>query len=121
MGASAIAVDTACSAALSAIHIAASGALHLDAGDGSHPLGPGLGRETTWSLCGGANLMLGAAHSAAIAAAGMLAPDGRCKALDAAADGYGRGEAVAAGAYTRPLLSSTSAVSDTRAHPKQRL
>jgi acyl transferase domain-containing protein len=40
--------------------------------------------------------MLTASLSAMFAKAGMLSPDGRCKTLDAAADGYVRGEALAA-------------------------
>ena len=42
--------------------------------------------------------------------AGMLAADGRCKTLDAAADGYVRGEAVGA-----LLLQATSAAGQHRA------
>lgn len=38
-------------------------------------------------------MLLHPSTSAMFAAAGMLAADGRCKALDAAADGYTRGEA----------------------------
>ena len=44
----------------------------------------------------GVNVTLDLITSASFACAGMLAPDGRCKTLDTSADGYVRGEAVAA-------------------------
>jgi acyl transferase domain-containing protein len=44
----------------------------------------------------GVKLILTPSLSAMFTRAGMLSPDGRCKTLDAAADGYVRGEAVAA-------------------------
>src|SRR5262249_29245624 len=40
----------------------------------------------------GVNLMLAPDNSVAVSQARMLSPDGRCKAFDAAADGYARGE-----------------------------
>ena len=43
---------------------------------------------------GGVNLTLSAAATAMCARAGMLSIEGRCKTLDAAADGYARSEAV---------------------------
>jgi acyl transferase domain-containing protein len=46
-------------------------------------------------VVGGINMMLLPGTSAMFQKAGMLAPDGRCKALDAAADGYVRSEALA--------------------------
>ena len=76
----AVAVDTACSSALVAIHLAAR---HLRA----------EGEVGGGALAAGVNLLLASATTAAATAAGMLTPDGRCKALDAAADGYGRAEA----------------------------
>ena len=45
-------------------------------------------RAVARALVTGVNLTLDPATTAAAAAAGMLAPDGRCKTLDAAADGY---------------------------------
>ncbi|KAI8473971.1 MAG: thiolase-like protein, partial [Monoraphidium minutum] len=75
----ALAVDTACSSSLVAAHTAA-GAL-------------GLGNCGA-ALAGGVNLTLAPDTTAAFAKAGMLAPDGRCKTLDSAADGYVRAEAV---------------------------
>ena len=75
----AVSVDTACSSSLVAAHAAAS-ALALGQCGGA--------------LVGGANLCLSPDTPAAFAKAGMLAPDGRCKTLDAAADGYVRAEAV---------------------------
>ena len=78
LGGAALSIDTACSAALIATHTAAS---WLHAG------------TCRAALAGGVNLMLAPWNSAAIARAGMLATDGRCKTLDAAADGYSRGEA----------------------------
>jgi acyl transferase domain-containing protein len=74
-----VSVDTACSSSLVAAHAAAS-ALALGQCGGA--------------LVGGANLCLSPDTPAAFAKAGMLAPDGRCKTLDAAADGYVRAEAV---------------------------
>ena len=67
-------MDTACSSALVATHLALK---HLQSSGGS-------------SLAGGVNLLLAETTTAATMAAGMLASDGRCKAQDAAADGYVR-------------------------------
>jgi len=41
----------------------------------------------------GVSLTMRAETTAVLSKAGMLTPDGRCKTLDAAADGYARGEA----------------------------
>lgn len=74
----AVSMDTACSSALVAAH---HGVLHLQTNP-EHP-----------ALTAGVNLMLAETTSAAAQAAGMLTLDGRCKTLDAAADGYVRAEA----------------------------
>ena len=71
------AVDAACSSSLVAVHQACRS---LRSG------------ECTLALAGGVNLILAPDLTAAFARAGMLAPDGRCKTFDAAADGYVRGE-----------------------------
>ena len=73
----AIAVDTACSSSLVAIHQAMTA---LQRG------------EADLALAGGVNVLLDPSRIEALQAAGMLAPDGRCKAFDAAADGFVRGE-----------------------------
>jgi acyl transferase domain-containing protein/acyl-CoA synthetase (AMP-forming)/AMP-acid ligase II len=72
-----VAVDTACSSSLVALHLACQS------------LGAG---ETDVAIAGGVNLILAPHLSIALSQARMLAPDGRCKAFDASADGYGRGE-----------------------------
>jgi acyl transferase domain-containing protein/acyl-CoA synthetase (AMP-forming)/AMP-acid ligase II/acyl carrier protein len=72
-----LAVDTACSSSLVAVHHAVRS---LRAG------------ESTLALVGGVNLILAPDLTKTFARAGMLAPDGRCKTFDAAADGYVRGE-----------------------------
>lgn len=73
----AVAVDTACSSSLVAIHQACQ-ALQLG--------------ECDLALAGGANVLLTPATMITFSHAHMLAPDGRCKTFDAAADGYVRGE-----------------------------
>ena len=73
----AIAVDTACSSSLVAIHQAVAA---LQRG------------EADLALAGGVNAILLPEVTQVSRAAGMLAPDGRCKTFDAAADGYVRGE-----------------------------
>lgn len=76
---SAISVDTACSSSLVATHLAAN---------------------TMWTgtalsaVAAGVGLLLNPDTTAMFHKAGMLAPDGRCKTLDIAADGYVRGEAA---------------------------
>lgn len=72
-----IAVDTACSASLVALHLAAQSLR-----DG----------ECELAIVGGVNLVVTPGQTITLDAAGALAPDGRSKAFDAAADGYGRGE-----------------------------
>jgi len=73
-----VAVDTACSSSLVAVHLACQS---LRSGD------------SALALAGGVNLMLAAATP--ISLAKFLAPDGRCKAFDARADGYVRAEGAA--------------------------
>ena len=73
----AMAVDTACSSALVALHQAVVG---LQRG------------EADLALAGGVNAILTPTVTESFASGGMLAPDGRCKTFDAAADGYVRGE-----------------------------
>ena len=73
----ALAVDTACSSSLAAVHQAVSG---LQRG------------EADLALAGGVHVILSARLFELRGNAGMLAPDGRCKTFDAAANGYVRGE-----------------------------
>lgn len=72
-----IAIDTACSSSLVAIHLACCS---LQRG------------ESTLALAGGVNLILSPAVTINFTKAGAMAPDGRCKAFDARANGYVRSE-----------------------------
>merc|ERR1711965_1198976 len=73
----AVSVDTACSASLVGLHLAGQG-LRLRGGS---------------CLNAGVNLTLLGESTRVAQLAGMLSGDARCKTLDAAADGYVRGEA----------------------------
>jgi len=75
----ALSVDTACSSSLVATHVAATAV---------------WSGTSTAALTAGIGLLLNSDPTAMFQKAGMLAPDGRCKSLDAAADGYVRGEAA---------------------------
>jgi acyl transferase domain-containing protein len=72
-----MAIDTACSASLVAVHQAVQ-ALRLD--------------EVDLALAGGINIILTPDLSIAFSRTGVLSPTGECKAFDAAANGYVRGE-----------------------------
>ncbi len=72
-----IALDTACSSSLVAVHQACNS---LRSG------------ESTLALAGGVNLILSPAITINFSKAGAMAPDGRCKAFDARANGYVRSE-----------------------------
>jgi natural product biosynthesis luciferase-like monooxygenase protein/amino acid adenylation domain-containing protein len=73
-----LAVDTSCSSALSALHLAYR---DLRAG------------VTDLAIVGGVNLILTMQTTDALQRAGVLAADGLCKVFDRRADGYGRAEA----------------------------
>ena len=72
-----ISVDTACSSSLVAIHLACQSLRH---------------GECDLALAGGVSLMVTEAQMISLSKVGFMAPDGRCKTFDAAADGFGRGE-----------------------------
>lgn len=74
-----LAIDTACSSSLIAAHLACRS---LSSG------------ECDMALAGGVNVILSPEITAGLAALGALSQSGRCKAFDAHADGYVRGEGV---------------------------
>jgi acyl transferase domain-containing protein/acyl carrier protein len=72
-----MAIDTACSSSLVAVHLACE-SLHRE--------------ECRVALAGGVNLLLSPLGAIQLSQMKTLAPDGRCKTFDAAADGYVRSE-----------------------------
>ena len=72
-----MAIDTACSSSLVAIHQAAKALRN---------------GECTMALAGGVNVILTPDSTISVSHNGMMAADGRCKAFDAAANGYVRSE-----------------------------
>ncbi len=89
-------VDTACSSSLVAVHLACES----------------LWRgEVTAALAGGVQALIQPAIQGIFCKAGLLAPDGRCKSFDAAANGYVRSEG--AGAVLLKPLSQAQADGDT--------
>jgi acyl transferase domain-containing protein/thioesterase domain-containing protein len=75
-----LAVDTACSSSLVAVH---------------HAVRALVSGECDTALAGGVNVLLSPALTLGFQRAGALAPDGRCKTFDAAADGMVRAEGCA--------------------------
>lgn len=72
-----LAIDTACSSSLAAVHLACD---HLRAG------------KTSLAIAGGVGLILSPGVTVSLTKARAMAPDGRCKTFDAAANGYTRSE-----------------------------
>ena len=72
-----VAMDTACSSALTAVHVACE---HIRAGRGDA------------ALAGGVTVMITPGGFIGFSQAGMLSPEGRCAAFDASASGFVRGE-----------------------------
>lgn len=72
-----IAMDTACSSALTAVHVACE---HILAG------------RCKSAMAGGVTVMITPDGFIGFSQAGMLSPEGKCKAFDASANGFVRGE-----------------------------
>ncbi|HWE63431.1 MAG TPA: polyketide synthase, partial [Chloroflexota bacterium] len=89
-------VDTACSAALAAIHLACQSLRQ---------------NECSLALVGGVNLILSPLPTMAMEQSLAMASDGRCKSFDARADGFVRGEGC--GVVVLKRLSHALACGDT--------
>ena len=87
-----VAIDTACSSSLVAVHLACCSLRN---------------GESTLALAGGVNLILSPAIAIGFTKAGAMAPDGRCKAFDARANGYVRGEGAGV-VVLKPLYRALS-------------
>ncbi|MFN0076003.1 MAG: SDR family NAD(P)-dependent oxidoreductase [Prosthecobacter sp.] len=72
-----LAMDTACSSALTAVHVACE---HILAG------------RCKSAMAGGVTVMISPDGFIGFSQSGMLSPEGKCKAFDAAANGFVRGE-----------------------------
>ncbi|MBI2374776.1 MAG: SDR family NAD(P)-dependent oxidoreductase [Deltaproteobacteria bacterium] len=89
------ALDTACSSSLVAAHVACQSL---------------RSQECEVAIAGGVNLVLSPESTMALSRAHMMAPDGRCKAFDASANGFVRGEGC--GIVVLKRLSDAIAHSD---------
>ncbi|KAH6971231.1 hypothetical protein BKA56DRAFT_636127 [Ilyonectria sp. MPI-CAGE-AT-0026] len=77
LGGPSVTIDTACSGALVALHLACQA---LQAG------------ECDGAVVGASNLFLSPDYALSLTRLGAIAADGQCKTFDASANGYGRGE-----------------------------
>ncbi|MGE3911971.1 MAG: beta-ketoacyl synthase N-terminal-like domain-containing protein, partial [Chloroflexota bacterium] len=108
-----LSVDTSCSASLVAVHLAIQSLRN---------------RECRMALAGGVNVILTPETTMGMSRARMMAADGRCKAFDAAADGFVRSEgcglivlkrwsdAVADGDHVLALLRGSAVNQDGRSN-----
>ncbi len=87
-----MAVDTACSSALVAVHLACRSIW-----DG----------ESSMALAGGVNCIITPEPTIGFSKANMLSPDGSCKTFDAGANGYVRGEGAGA-VLLKPLSQAVA-------------
>ncbi|WP_456303956.1 SDR family NAD(P)-dependent oxidoreductase [Falsiroseomonas stagni] len=91
----ALVLDTACSSSLVALHLAVQAIRRGECG---------------MALAGGVNLALGSGTTSALQGLSMLAPDARCKAFDARADGFVRADGC--GVVVLKRLSEATAAGD---------